>query len=119
MDYSKLWSLINQAELSKSAAGRIAGLSPQGFITMMERETMTVSTLETFARYFKKPISYFFEESIGFNDTDEKKIEYDKVKLLEKRVRLLEDYFEIMKLSENMREFQEKLEKKLISEKTE
>ena len=62
MNYNKLWSLINKQELSKSAAGRIVDMSPQGFISMMENKSIKVSTLEIFCNYFNVPISYFYEE---------------------------------------------------------
>ena len=61
MDYNKLWSLINKQLPSKSAAARIVKMSPQGFISMMDNNTITVATLEKFADYFRLPISYFFE----------------------------------------------------------
>jgi len=62
MNYNKLWSLINKQELSKSAAGRIVDMSPQGFISMMENKSIKVSTLEIFCNYFNVPISCFYEE---------------------------------------------------------
>jgi len=68
MDYNKLWNLINMKNLSKSAAGRVAGLSPQGFISMMEKKTMTIATLEKFSKYFEKPVSYFFDGQAEFDD---------------------------------------------------
>jgi transcriptional regulator with XRE-family HTH domain len=64
MDYNKVWSLINKENLSKRAAAKIANMSPGGFNPMMENKTMSVKTLELLASYFKKPISYFFEEEI-------------------------------------------------------
>ena len=62
MDYNKLWSLINEKNLSKGAAARVVGMSTTGFIQMMDRKTMAVSTLEKFADYFHVPIAYFFSE---------------------------------------------------------
>ena len=70
MYYNKLWALINKHNLSKSAAGRIAGLSPQGFNTMMDKETMTVSNLEKYAKYFKVSISYFYESEYNFVENE-------------------------------------------------
>lgn len=66
MDYNKIWTLINRDKLSKSAAARIAGMTHQGFMYMMDRKTMTVDALEKYANHFKLPVSHFFE----LNDTD-------------------------------------------------
>ncbi len=62
MDYNKLWSLINEKNLSKGAAARVVEMSTTGFIQMMDRKTMAVSTLERFADYFHVPVAYFFSE---------------------------------------------------------
>lgn len=62
VNYNKLWSLINQINLSQNAAARMIGMSSTGFKQMMDRQTMPVSVLEKFAEYFNKPVSYFFDE---------------------------------------------------------
>jgi len=61
MDYNKLWSLINKEGISKRGAAKIVNMSPTGFISMMERKTMSVETLELFAKHFNVPILHFFE----------------------------------------------------------
>lgn len=59
MDYKKVWSLLRSETDSERQMARIAGMSPSGFKSMMERETMTVETLETIAKYFRKTLNYF------------------------------------------------------------
>jgi len=61
MDYRKIWALFRSETDSERQMARIANMSPSGFRSMMERETMTVETLETIASHFKKPLNYFFD----------------------------------------------------------
>lgn len=71
LDYNAIWSEINSRSLTKSKASRIAEMSETGFKQMMKRKTMAVSTLEKLAKYFDKPIGYFFgnEEDGKINTT--------------------------------------------------
>lgn len=61
MNYSKVWILLRSETDSERQMARIAGMSPSGFKSMMDRQTMTVETLEKIAVYFKKPLHYFFD----------------------------------------------------------
>lgn len=79
MDYNKLWSLINKEGLSKSAAAKIAGMTHQGFVYMMERQTMTVGSLEKFADHFNIPISNFFEIDETILQVTEPNTKYEKL----------------------------------------
>nr|WP_321357219.1 helix-turn-helix transcriptional regulator [uncultured Draconibacterium sp.] len=63
MNYDKVWSLFNSENLSKRGMARVAGMSPSGFESMMDKKTMTVETLEKIAKYFKKEVHYFFDTS--------------------------------------------------------
>ncbi len=65
MDYKKVWSLLRSETESERRMARISGMSPSGFKSMMERETMTVETLETIARHFKKSLNYFSDIDIS------------------------------------------------------
>ena len=98
MNYNKLWSLINKQELSKSAAGRIVEMSPQGFISMMKNKSIKVSTLEIFCKYFNVPVSYFYEvgdEVIAVNEP--KVTEYSCLNCIDKEKRIEELSLEIKK----------------------
>jgi hypothetical protein len=77
MNYNKLWSLVNNRLPTKSAAAKIIKMTHQGFVSMMENRTITVSTLELFADYFHVGVSYFFEDGEELPLTDEPKVTED------------------------------------------
>ncbi len=109
MDYNKVWSLFNKHGLSQNAAARIVGMSSPGFATMMKRETMTISTLEKIAAYFKVPIQEFFEKteySISADRSTEVNESYIKLYNCENCIKKQR---EVDKLKDEMKETQKQL----------
>lgn len=95
MNYNKIDSLRNKLGLSRAAIARIVGMTNQGFISMMEKKTMNVAVLEKLATYYKKPISYFFDDE-ELNQVSEPQAGYSNLKekyveVLEKNVKLSEE----------------------------
>lgn len=63
MDYSKIRVLMMQRNFSLRNMARTIGVSDSGFKSMMERDTMTIQTLEKISQVFDVPITYFFDDS--------------------------------------------------------
>jgi transcriptional regulator with XRE-family HTH domain len=70
MDYSKITVLVNKHRLTKKELAEILHVTPHGVNYKFENETFTVKDLESIAKYFQVPVSYFLEDN--YNKTEQK-----------------------------------------------
>lgn len=71
MDYDKIWSLKNKANMSNRQLAQLLGMSGQGFKTMMEKESCTVKTLEKLSEIFHVPIIFFLDKRHELFESEE------------------------------------------------
>lgn len=91
--YEKINELFKSKVFIKEEFFQKIGMTRVGFNLMMQKHSLKVDTLEKFAFYFKKPISYFFEEEIPKeNITNEEATEYDQVDYKTKYIDCLEKF---------------------------
>jgi DNA-binding XRE family transcriptional regulator len=70
MNYSKLKSLQKSSGITNKEMANLFEMSETGYNKMIDKQTCTVSTLEKIAKYFKVPVSYFFEEAKTYAEND-------------------------------------------------
>lgn len=86
MNYRKIKELQSKLKFSDEVMGKIAGISGPGYSKMLENKTCRVEYLENFARYFEKPIMYFFDEKeFQVNQVAEPPASYSCQKCAEKQ----------------------------------
>lgn len=62
MKYNKIVELQKQKKVSNRKIAESIGMSDVGFGKMLTNESCDVRTLEAIAKFFKVPVSYFFED---------------------------------------------------------
>lgn len=62
MYINKIKMLLKDKKVNLYELADAIGMSRQGFAKTLEGNSLKVSTLESIAKYFNLPITYFFEE---------------------------------------------------------
>ncbi len=65
MNYRKIRKLQEITKVSNRKIAKYLQMSDVGYGKMLDNETCTVATLEAIASFFKKPVSYFFDEKLS------------------------------------------------------
>lgn len=63
LNYDLIWSEINKRELSQRKVAAAIGMSPSGFKSMMDNQTLTVKQLENLSEFLNVNPQNFFEKS--------------------------------------------------------
>ena len=62
LNYSKITDLQKENKVSNREIAAYLKMSGVGYGKMLEKKTCTVSIIEMIAVFFKKPLSYFFDD---------------------------------------------------------
>lgn len=112
MNYNRLQELVDGTKVGKIDFYKSIKMSKVGFDKMVKQKSCKVATLEAIARYFSKPISYFFtDETGGYKQADSQLMTTgepgssdlsaqlaDKIKMLADRDKFIEQQTEIIRL---------------------
>lgn len=80
MNYSKIDNLRLQKKVSIRLFSKAIGMSGPGYAKMIANQSCDVATLEAIAKYYKVPVSYFFEDETGDNEILEPETKYKHCK---------------------------------------
>lgn len=106
MKYNRIEILLHKKRLLQKDLIEYLGMSRQGLYTMVENQSMKVSTLEKMCEFFDVPINYWFEDESAANMLNESESKYETLKTKETMKQLEKDL-------EYFRERTIKLEKEL------
>lgn len=95
LNYKKINDLLSDRNVIKNDFYSDIDMTSSGFTKMMELKRMKVETLEKIAMYFKKPISWFFDEEIEYNDINQVAEPQSGYEQDNKYLTLLERYSEL------------------------
>lgn len=119
MNYKRLESLREQQKITRDTLAKVVGKTRQWYSDVLKFRNLKIEDLESFAKYFNVPITYFFDDDKDHppyqpNQFEEESVSYLKIEEMNQLKAAMEDV--IKAKNQTIKSLEKQIE--LLEEKT-